>query len=288
MTFKHCNYYDSSMNQGHCPFDKVCDKNCYFTYEQLVEDFKQLQHDYEEMQNEYEWCEDCEEELDELKDDYASLQEQCIDMISLIKHTITELNKFTSVDVSILDDIDTFGPEWKHEIAHFIKGLKMNDLKIVCKADRYLPQYANETDACMDLKIVVDDEARPEKWFNNMNYYSDANQCWLFPGEKRLFGTGVQVAVPEDHVMLLYPRSSTGSKLNIMLANTTGVIDTGYRDEVKLCLVNYGNEPVKLEDAQRIAQFMIIPRPKLNLCVVEDNDEFRNGDRGGGFGSTGA
>ena len=288
MTFKHCNYYDSSMNQGHCPFDKVCDKNCYFTYEQLVEDFKQLQHDYEEMENEYEWCEDCEEELDELKDDYASLQEQCIDMISLIKHTITELNKFTSVDVSILDDIDTFGPEWKHEIAHFIKGLKMNDLKIVCKADRYLPQYANETDACMDLKIVVDDEARPEKWFNNMNYYSDANQCWLFPGEKRLFGTGVQVAVPEDHVMLLYPRSSTGSKLNIMLANTTGVIDTGYRDEVKLCLVNYGNEPVKLEDAQRIAQFMIIPRPKINLCVVKDNDEFRNGDRGGGFGSTGA
>lgn len=163
----------------------------------------------------------------------------------------------------------------------------MLDLKIVCKEDKYKPEYANPTDACMDLKIVVNGVAISERWLDNINYYSKANECWLFPGEKRLFGTGIQVAIPEDYVMLLYPRSSTGSKLNIMLANTTGVIDTGYRDEVKLCLVNYGARPVKLEDGQRIAQFMIIPRPKLNLHLVEDNEEFRNGDRGGGFGSTG-
>ena len=163
----------------------------------------------------------------------------------------------------------------------------MLDLKIVCKEDKYKPEYANPTDACMDLKIVVNEVAIPERWLDNTNYCSKTNECWLFPSEKRLFGTGIQVAIPEDYVMLLYPRSSTGSKLSIMLANTTGVIDTGYRDEVKLCLVNYGDRPVKLEDGQRIAQFMIIPRPKLNLHLVEDNEEFRNGDRGGGFGSTG-
>ena len=168
----------------------------------------------------------------------------------------------------------------------------MQSIKVVCKADKYLPEYANETDACMDLKIVVD-EPIMEKWYlnqigGNECLTNNNNEYWLMPGEKKLFGTGIQVAVPENHVMLLYPRSSTGSKLSIMLANTTGVIDTGYRDEVKLCLVNYGDKAVKLEDGQRIAQFMIIPRPKLNLDKVEDNDEFRNGDRGGGFGSTGA
>ena len=163
----------------------------------------------------------------------------------------------------------------------------MLDLKIVCKEDKYKPEYANSTDACMDLKIVIDEASILDRWLDNINYHSKANECWLFPGEKRLFGTGIQVAIPEDYVMLLYPRSSTGSKLGIMLANTTGVIDTGYRDEVKLCLVNYSSTPVKLEDGQRIAQFMIIPRPKLNLHLVEDDEEFRNGDRGGGFGSTG-
>jgi dUTPase len=54
-----------------------------------------------------------------------------------------------------------------------------------------------------------------------------------------------------------------------------------------LSLYNYGDKAVQLEDGQRIAQFMIIPRPKLELVQVEDNDEFKSGDRGGGIGSTG-
>ena len=94
--------------------------------------------------------------------------------------------------------------------------------------------------------VVQFDEPIMEKWYlnqigTNEGLTNKNNEYWLMPGEKKLFGTGIQVAVPENHVMLLYPRSSTGSKLNIMLANTTGVIDTGYRDEVKLCLVNYGD-----------------------------------------------
>lgn len=87
--------------------------------------------------------------------------------------------------------------------------------------------------------------------------------------------------------MLIFPRSSTGIKLNCMLANTTGVVDAGYRDEIKIAITNFGKETVCLKDAQRVAQFMIIPRPKINLNIVEDNDDFRNGDRGGGIGSTG-
>ena len=72
-----------------------------------------------------------------------------------------------------------------------------------------------------------------------------------------------------------------------MLSNTTGIIDSGYRDEIKLAITNFGNMAVEIVDGQRLAQFMIIPRPKVNLIQVEDNDDFRNGDRGGGIGSTG-
>lgn len=143
------------------------------------------------------------------------------------------------------------------------------DLKIVCEDKKYMPEYATEFDACMDLKIKVDGTGV------------------LFPNEKLILETGIQVAVPKDHVMLLYPRSSTGIKLNCMLCNTTGVIDSGYRDVIKLALYNYGDVPVKLKDGQRVAQFMIIPRPKINLVQVQDDEEFRNGDRGGGIGSTG-
>lgn len=145
----------------------------------------------------------------------------------------------------------------------------MIDLKIVCEDDKYMPVYANDTDACMDLKVKV------------------SNGYMTLPSnETVVLETGIKVSVPEDYVMLLYPRSSTGLKLNCMLANTTGIIDSGFRDTIKLCLYNFGKEEIYIQDGQRIAQFMIIPRPKINLVQIEDNEEFRNGDRGGGFGST--
>jgi dUTP pyrophosphatase len=289
MSFKTCKYYEQSIAQDHCPFSVVCDSNCYFNYQKLEDEVKRLNGELSEAYNEMQDMEDNEEELKDLQDEVYELQQSLEGIKEYTKIVISRLLNYEEVENA---ECDMFAPEWAHEINYFLINERrkrlMQSIKVVCKADKYLPEYANETDACMDLKIVVDDEAKPERWFDNMNYYSDSNECWLFPGEKRLFGTGIQVAVPENHVMLLYPRSSTGSKLNIMLANTTGVIDTGYRDEVKLCLVNYGDKAVKLEDGQRIAQFMIIPRPKLNLDIVEDNEEFRNGDRGGGFGSTGA
>lgn len=143
-------------------------------------------------------------------------------------------------------------------------------LKIVCDEEKYMPSYANETDACMDLKVKAPKTGKV-----------------ITPGSIATFGTGIRVAIPEDHVMLVFPRSSTGFKLHCQLANTTGVIDAGYRDEIKLALYNFGEYSVEIEDAQRVAQFVIIPRPKLELIEVKDDDNFRNGDRGGGIGSTG-
>lgn len=144
-------------------------------------------------------------------------------------------------------------------------------LDIVCEDEKYLPTYANETDACMDLKIKIPE---PSCYF-------------LRPNEIAAFSTGIKVAIPEDYMMLIFPRSSTGFKLNCRLTNSTGIIDAGYRDEIKLSLINFGKETICLNDAQRIAQFVVIPRPKVELNLVQDDETFRTGDRGGGIGSSG-
>lgn len=146
----------------------------------------------------------------------------------------------------------------------------MLNINIVCENEKYKPIYANDTDACMDLKVKIPN-----------------GQGILQPNEMRVWGTGCKFSIPENYVMLIFPRSSTGIKLQCMLANTTGVIDSGYRDEVKMALHNFGNKPIEIIDGQRIAQFMIIERPKINLILVDDDDNFRNGDRGGGVGSSG-
>ena len=149
-------------------------------------------------------------------------------------------------------------------------------LKMVVEDEKYKPTYANDTDACMDLKVKIDED----------NENNDERVAFIMPKETKVFGTGVKVSIPLEHVMLIFPRSSTGIKLHCMLSNTTGVIDSGYRDEIRMAVTNFGNETVCLQDGQRLAQFMIIPRPKLELEFVEDNKEFRENDRCGGIGSS--
>ena len=141
---------------------------------------------------------------------------------------------------------------------------------MVKEADIYAPAYANETDACMDLKVKI-----------------TQGKYILKPQEIKTFGTGLKVSVPENHVMLIFPRSSTGIKLNCMLTNTTGVIDNAYKDEIRMSLYNFGNEDIELIDGQRLAQFMIIERPNITPIFVEDDEEWRKMDRGGGIGSSG-
>lgn len=161
----------------------------------------------------------------------------------------------------------------------------MINLKIVCDDKKYIPAYANKTDACMDLKVKIDVEKNKDKCAGYSN--NQERTAFLLPNENKVFGTGVKVSIPEGYVMLVYPRSSTGIKLHCMLSNTTGVIDAGYRDEIKLAITNFGDKTVCLSDGQRVAQFLIIPRPQVNLIEVKDNENFRQNDRGGGVGSTG-
>lgn len=104
-------------------------------------------------------------------------------------------------------------------------------------------------------------------------------------GSTQMFSLGFAAAVPDGHVGLLLPRSSTGAKHGVELNNTCGVIDSDYRGEWKAALRTKSGIPFHWAAGERILQFMIIPIANVNLELVDALDQT---DRGvGGFGSTG-
>lgn len=130
-----------------------------------------------------------------------------------------------------------------------------------------LPGYATSGSAGMDLVAAVDS---PET---------------LAPGSRTLVPTALRMALPQGYEAQVRPRSGLAVKNGITVLNTPGTIDSDYRGEVKVCLINLGDEPFVIERGSRIAQMVIQPVVQGTLTVVADLDETDRGD--GGFGSTG-
>lgn len=158
--------------------------------------------------------------------------------------------------------------------------------KFVVEDEKYKPNYANDTDYCMDVKVKI---KKRNVWNTETFEFTETDSDYdiIAPNDCKTFGTGLKASIPKGWGLFIAPRSSTGFKLKCELANTLGIIDSGYRDEIKMCIHNFGTEPVMLEDGQRICQMYMQPRYKMTPEYVEDNDAFREGDRGGGIGSTG-
>lgn len=98
-------------------------------------------------------------------------------------------------------------------------------------------------------------------------------------------GTGVAVAIPEGHVGLLFGRSSLATTYGVQLANSVGVIDSGYRGEIKVAVHKIGRAMKRINQGERIAQLVIVPCVIPTLDVVPTLPETVRG--AGGFGSTG-
>lgn len=108
----------------------------------------------------------------------------------------------------------------------------------------------------------------------------------LMPGERKLIPTGIAIAVPMGFGGFVFPRSGLSSKFGVSLANCVGVIDSDYRGEVKVPVINHSAEPYTIKDGERIAQLVIMP---VDLCEYGFCDELEKTERGeGGFGSTGS
>ena len=131
-----------------------------------------------------------------------------------------------------------------------------------------LPQFATPGSAAMDLRACID---RP---------------VTIRAGERTVVPTGLAMALPSaDYVALLFARSGLGIRKGVCLSNGVGVIDSDYRGEIAVGLVNLSAEDYTVQPGDRIAQLMVVPVERPTVSLVEDLDDTSRGS--GGFGSTG-
>jgi dUTP pyrophosphatase len=108
----------------------------------------------------------------------------------------------------------------------------------------------------------------------------------LPPGERALVGTGLAVAIPDGHAGFVQPRSGLAARHGISIVNTPGLVDSGYRGELKVALLNTDRrETFVVEPGMRIAQLVVVPIPAVAPVEVEELPDSERG--GGGFGSSG-
>jgi dUTP pyrophosphatase len=112
-----------------------------------------------------------------------------------------------------------------------------------------------------------------------------ADAVVLAPGERAVVGTGLAVAVPAGHAGFVQPRSGLAAKHGITIVNAPGLVDSGYRGEVKVVLLNTGDQPFAVEPGMRIAQFVVLPVAAVELVEVADLPDTDRGERG--YGSSG-
>lgn len=131
----------------------------------------------------------------------------------------------------------------------------------------WMPSYAHAGDAGADLRACM------------------PGPLTINPGESAWVNTGVRVAIPDGFVGLQFPRSGLGCNHGICLANGTGVIDSGYRGEVRAKLLNLGRGPFTVHPGDRVCQLVVVPCVRASfLAVTELPDSERGTD---GYGSTG-
>ena len=130
-----------------------------------------------------------------------------------------------------------------------------------------LPEYATALSAGLDLIAAVEAPIA------------------LKPGARAIIPTGIAIQLPVGFEAQVRPRSGLAAKHGVTVLNSPGTIDSDYRGEVGVLLVNLGQQAVLIERGMRIAQMVIAPVIQVELVSVEDLDETERGD--GGFGSTG-
>jgi dUTP pyrophosphatase len=138
-------------------------------------------------------------------------------------------------------------------------------IPITLTGDAVLPAYQTPLAAGMDLHSIED--------------------VTLEPGTRHLVRTGLSVAIPEGFEGQVRPRSGLAVRHGISMVNTPGTIDADYRGEIKVLLINHGQDVVKLTSGERIAQLVICPVARAEWVVAQALDDTTRGS--GGFGSTG-
>ena len=150
----------------------------------------------------------------------------------------------------------------------------MSDIKVAVRPLPHfeglsLPAYETSGSAGMDVRAAVPQESPVS----------------LAPGERALIPTGLSLAVPSGYELQIRPRSGLAVKHGLTCLNTPGTIDSDYRGEVKVILINHGSETFEIRRGERIGQMILAPVTRLIWQTVDALDETARG--AGGFGSTG-
>jgi len=131
--------------------------------------------------------------------------------------------------------------------------------------DAIIPKFANPNDAGMDIYSI--------------------EETALLPGEHKLVKTGLKLAIPIGYEIQVRPRSGLALKNKVTVLNSPGTIDSGYRGELGVILMNHSEEPFKINKHDRIAQIVLAKHETPKIEEVEELDKTERGE--GGFGSTG-
>ena len=140
-------------------------------------------------------------------------------------------------------------------------------ISIINKSSNPLPSYATPGSAGMDIRANIE------------------ASIFLQPLERQLIPTGIFIELPDQFEAQIRPRSGMAYKQGITCLNTPGTIDSDYRGEIKVLLVNLSNEVQEIVNGDRIAQLIVAKTEKVAWILVEEINESVRGD--GGFGHTG-
>lgn len=141
------------------------------------------------------------------------------------------------------------------------------NIRIINTSKNSLPAYETLHAAGMDLRAELDE------------------QIVLKPMERKLVPTGLFIELPEGFEAQIRPRSGLAFKHGIGIVNSPGTIDADYRGEIKVLLINYGDQPFEINTGDRVAQMVVARHEKVNWEKVDSLNETKRG--AGGYGHTG-
>lgn len=161
-------------------------------------------------------------------------------------------------------------------------------VKRIDGANVNLPKYQTEGSAGFDLEANLEtSEAVENSHFIYLQGYGEKNLLiggiQINPGGRALIGTGLRFIIPEGYELQVRPRSGLALNNGVTVVNSPGTVDSDYRKEVGVILINHGETPIIIEQGARIAQAVLKPVEQAEIIEVDEIDDTGRG----GFGSTG-
>ena len=201
--------------------------------------------------------------VDELVNEFQANIEE---LTAIMEETTSEKKKkICQTFINLIDG-------WETSLINFIDDKYPSFYVQRISEDAVIPSFAHAYDAGADIYAIQDDT--------------------INPGETRLIPTGLKMAIPVGYAVLIYPRSGLSLKTGLRIANSVGVVDAGYLDEIKVIITNTASEPYTIKKGDRFAQFVAYKLPAINYEEVTEVELFssvnrvnENGDSG--FGSSG-